>query len=79
MVLTTVTTSRVQEYDILISLARLLIEDLASAPHGRLDIDVASNDAVLVELLLRVLGRGASKGIVEEFQYATPDVRPAGE
>lgn len=48
MVLSAIATSRVQENDLLVSFARLLVEDLTLSPHRRCDIDVAADDAVFV-------------------------------
>jgi hypothetical protein len=79
MVLTAIAASRVQEDDLLVSFARLLVEDLTLSPKGRCDIDVATDDAVFVQFLLLILGSGASEGVVQEFQDATPDVGPASE
>jgi hypothetical protein len=48
MVLSAIAASRVQEDDLLVSFARLLVEDLTLSPKGRCDIDVATDDAVFV-------------------------------
>jgi hypothetical protein len=79
MILSAVTARRVQEYDVLSSLSRLLVEDLALAPQRRSNIDITSNDAVFVKLVLLVRRRWTRKGIVKEFQSTTPDVCPASE
>lgn len=79
MVLSTITARRVQEDNLLLALARLLVEDLALAPHGRLDVNVSADDTILVRLGLIGFGRWASVGIVQKFEDAAPDVRPAGE
>jgi hypothetical protein len=79
MVLPAIATSSVQENDLLFPFARLLIEDLALPPKRRLDIDVAPNNAVVVQLVLSVFRSGAGEGVVQEFQNTTPDVGPACE
>jgi hypothetical protein len=79
MILSAVTARRVQEYDVLSSLSRLLVEDLALAPQRRSNIDITSNDAVFFGLILLIRGRWARKRIVQEFQRTAPDVSPASE
>jgi hypothetical protein len=79
MILSAVTARRVREYDVLSSLSRLLVEDLALAPQRRSNIDITSNDAVFFRLILLIRGRWARKGIVQEFQRTAPDVSPASE
>jgi hypothetical protein len=69
----------VQEDNILVSFTSLLVEDLTLSPQRSFNIDVTSDDAVLVEFVLLVLGSGASEGVVQEFQNTTPDVSPAGK
>lgn len=79
MILPTIASGRVQEHDILLAFASLLVEDLALAPQGRRDIYVSADDAVLVGLFVFVLGRWSCEGVVQEFEDAAPDVGPAGE
>ena len=79
MVLSAVATSRVQEDDLLVSFARLLVEDLTLSPHGRRNVNVASNDAVFVQFVLLILGSGACKGVVQELQDTAPDMGPASK
>lgn len=79
MILTTITSSSVKEHNLLAPLTRLLIENLTPAPHGRLDINIATNDTVFVELLLLVLRSWTGERVVQKFQDAAPDVRPASE
>lgn len=79
MILPAVATSRVQEDNLLLSLARLLIEDLALAPQRRLDVDVATDNTVVVHLVLGLLGGRTGEGVVKELQDTTPDVSPACE
>ena len=79
MVLSTVAAGRVQEDDLLISFARLLVEDLTLSPQRRRNVDIATDDAVLVQFVLVVLGSGASEGVVQELQDTAPDVGPASE
>ena len=79
MVLSAITASRVQEDDLLISFARLLVEDLTLSPQWRRNIDVATDDAIFVQFVLVVLGSGASEGVVQKFQDTAPDVGPASE
>ena len=77
MILATITSSSVKKHDLLISLAGLLVKDLAFAPHRRRDIDVAANDAVLVQLVLLVFWRRTGEGVVQKLQDSTPHVSPA--
>lgn len=79
VILSAITARSVQKHNLLSSLPGLLVEDLALAPQGRGDIDVTSNDAVLIGLILLIRGRWACEGVVEQFQSTTPDVGPAGE
>ena len=79
MILTAVATCRVEEDNLLLSLAGLLVEDLTLPPKRRLDVSVATDDAVLVQFVLVVLGSGASEGVVQELQDTAPDVGPASE
>ena len=79
MVLTAIAASRVQENDLLVSFARLLVEDLTLSPQRRCNVDVATDDAVLVRFVLLVLGSRASEGVVQELQDTAPDVSPASE
>lgn len=66
----------VQEQDLLITLARLFVEDLGSAPERRGDVDVSANDVVVVALWLFVRGCGADERVVEDLEDSSPDVRP---
>jgi hypothetical protein len=79
MILPAVAARSVQEHNLLLPLTSLLVEDLTLPPKRRLDIDVATNDAVVVQLVLCVFRSGAGEGVVQEFQDATPDVGPACE
>jgi hypothetical protein len=79
MILPAVAASSVQEDNFLLSLTRLLIKDLALPPKRRLDVDVAPNNAVVVQLVLCVLRSSASERVVQELQDTTPDVGPACE
>lgn len=79
MILTTIASGRVQEHDVLLALTRLLVEDLALAPHGRRDIHVPANDAVFVGLVLTVFGSRAGESVVQQLQNPAPDVGPASE
>ena len=79
MILPAITACGVQKHDVLSSLARLLVEDLALAPHGRRDIHVPANDAVFVGLVLTVFGSRAGESVVQQLQNPAPDVGPASE
>lgn len=48
MVLSTIAASRVQEDDLLVPFTGLLVEDLALSPQRSCNVDVASNNTVLV-------------------------------
>jgi hypothetical protein len=79
MVLPAIAASCVQEDNLLLPFASLLVEDLALPPKRRLDVDVAADNAIVVQLLLCLLGSGAGERVVQEFQDTTPDVGPACE
>jgi hypothetical protein len=64
MILPAVATSSVQEDNLLLPLTSLLVEDLTLPPKRRLDVDVATNNAVVVQLVLCVFGSGAGEGVV---------------
>jgi hypothetical protein len=79
MILSAITTSRVQEDDLLVSLTSLLVKDLTLPPQRSFNVDVATDNTVFVKLVLLVFGSGPSEGVVKEFQDTTPDVSPAGK
>lgn len=64
MILTAVATCRMKEDNLLLSLSRLLVENLTLSPKRRFDVGVATDNAVLVQLILGVFGSRASEGIV---------------
>lgn len=68
-----------EENNLLVAFSRLLIEDLALAPHWRLDVDIAADDAVVLRLILLFFWCRSSERIVQQLQDAAPDVCPAGE
>jgi hypothetical protein len=79
MILPAVAASCVQEDNFLLSLTRLFIEDLALPPQRRLDVNIATNDAVVVQIVLSVFRSGASERVVQKFQDTTPYMGPARE
>ena len=76
MILPTVAACSVQEENLLRASTGLLIEALAPAPDGCGDICIAADDGVVVPLGFGVSGSLANELVVEEFEYAAPDVRP---
>jgi hypothetical protein len=64
MILPAIAARSVQEDNLLLPLTSLLVEDLTLPPKRRLDVDVATNNAVVVQLVLCVFGSGAGEGVV---------------
>ena len=79
VILASITASSVQKHDVLATFTRLLVEDLASSPKRRLDIDVTANNGVLVKLRLVFCWSCAGMGVMQQLQDSTPDMCPVGE
>jgi len=79
MVLASITTRSMQEHDVLATLTRLLIEDLASSPQRRLDISIAAYNSVLLKLWLLVCRRRSGVGIMQQLENTAPDMSPVRE
>lgn len=79
MVLASITARSMQEDNVLAAFTGLLIEDLASSPQRRLDVCIAADDGVLIELWFLVCRGWSSMGVMQQLENAAPDVRPMGE
>lgn len=79
MILPAVTSSSVEEDNVLVSLTSLLVENFASSPEWRLNINVTTDDGVLVQLRLVICRCWTGVGIVKKLKHAAPDMCPVSE
>jgi len=76
VVLAAIATGGVQKQDVLVSFSRLLVEDFATAPCGRSNVDVSPDDMIVIALWLFICRCRTYESIVEDLEHAAPDLRP---
>lgn len=76
MILPAITSGSVKEEDVLVSVARLLVEYFRAAPDWSRHVCVSPNDVIIVTLWFFIGWCWTNQGVVKDLQCSTPDMCP---